>query len=236
VVEAARVSAATRLVLLPGMDGTGSLFGPLLPLLPAALSPQVVAYPPGQRLGYADLTEFVLAQLPQHEPFALLGESFSGPVAAAVAARSEPVALVLVCSFVTSPRPSLRILRPLLPWLPPPGAVMGPLSLALMGAHATPALRAALAHALGHVDPAVLKFRAAEALNADARADLAAARCPVLYLQASQDRVIPRRCLTDILQVRADTGVAAFAGPHFLLQTQPAACARALAAFLGPLC
>lgn len=226
----------TRLVLLPGMDGTGSLFEPLLPLLPAALSTQVISYPPDQRLGYAPLTELVLAQLPRHEPFALLGESFSGPVAAAVAARSTPVALVLVCSFVTNPHPSLRMLRPLLPWLPSPGAVMGPLSLALMGAHATPELRTALARALGQVDPAVLKFRAAAALQADARASLAAVRCPVLYLQATQDRVVPRRCLAEVLGVRPDTELSAIEGPHFLLQTQPAACARALASFLGPLC
>lgn len=224
------------LVLLPGMDGTGSLFDPLLPLLPAALSPQVIAYPPDQRLGYADLADFVLAQLPRHAPFALLGESFSGPVAAAAAARSTPVALVLVCSFVTSPRPLLRMLRPLLPCLPPPGAFIGPLSMALMGAHATPALRAALAGALGQVDPAVLKLRAAEALQADARASLAAARCPVLYLQAPQDRVVPRRCLSEVLRARPDSEVAAIEGPHFLLQTQPAACAGALASFLAPLC
>jgi pimeloyl-[acyl-carrier protein] methyl ester esterase len=235
VVEAAGVSRL-RLLLLPGMDGTGSLFEPLLPLLSAAFSTQVISYPPDQRLGYAELTELVLGQLPQGERFALLGESFSGPIAAAVAARSAPVALVLACSFVTCPQPSLRMLRPLLPWLPPLGVFMRPMSVALMGSHATPALRTALASALGRVDPAVLKFRAAEALQADALASLAAARCPVLYLQATQDRVISRRCLAEVLRVRPDTEMTAIDGPHFLLQTQPAACAGAIASFLGPLC
>ena len=34
------------MVLLPGLDGTGLLFDPLLPCLPPTLRPLVVAYPP----------------------------------------------------------------------------------------------------------------------------------------------------------------------------------------------
>lgn len=220
------------MVMLPGMDGTGDLFAPILPALSAVVATQVVSYPRDQRLDHAALAGLVLAQLPQARPFALLGESFSGPVAAAVAARSAPVALVLACSFVANPHPLLRLLRPLLPLLPPPTALMGPLAWALMGRHATPALRSALAGALRQVDPAVLKFRAAATLQADARASLAAVRCPVLYLQARQDRVVPRRGLAQVLQARPTTEVAAIDGPHFLLQARPAEAAQAIVSFL----
>ena len=220
------------LVLLPGMDGTGDLFAPILPFLSAAMDTQVVSYPCDQRLGHAQLVELVLQQLPRDRPFALLGESFSGPIAAAVAARSAPAALVLACSFVTNPHRSLRLLRPLLPFLPSPTHFIRPLGFALMGRHATPALRTALAGALGHVSPAVMKFRAAATLQADARASLAAVRCPVLYLRATQDRVVPRRCLADVLRARPETEVAEIDGPHFLLQTLPAASAQAIDAFL----
>ncbi len=221
------------LVLLPGMDGTGDLFAPILPMLSAAVTTQVVSYPRDRRLGHAQLAELVLQQLPRQQPYALLGESFSGPVAAAVAARSAPVALVLACSFITNPHPSLRLLRPLLACLPPPTRFVRPLGWALMGRHATPALRTALAAALHQVDPGVLKFRAAVTLLADARASLAAVRCPVLYLQAKQDRVVGPRCLAEVLRVRPDTEVAAIDGPHFLLQTQALASAQAIAAFLS---
>ena len=220
------------LVLLPGMDGTGDLFAPILPLLSEAVGTQVVSYPRDQRVGHAELAELVLEQLPRGRPFALLGESFSGPIAAAVAARSTPVGLVLACSFVTNPHPSLRLLRPLLPLLPPPGAFLRPLARALMGRHATPALRTALAAALRQVSPAVMRSRAAATQQADARASLAAVRCPVLYLQARQDRVVPPRCLADVLRARPDTEVAVIDGPHFLLQTQPAAAARIILPFM----
>ena len=221
------------LVLLPGMDGTGDLFAPILPLLSEAVGTQVVSYPRDQRLGHAELAERVLEQLPRDRPFALLGESFSGPIAAAVAARSKPFALVLACSFVTNPHPSLRVLGPLLPLLPPPGVFLRPLALALMGRHATPALRTALAAALRQVSPAVMRSRAAATQQADARASLAAVRCPVLYLQARQDRVVPPRCLADVLRARPDTEVAVIDGPHFLLQTQPAAAAQIILPFLA---
>lgn len=221
------------LVLLPGMDGTGDLFAPILPALSAAVTAQVVSYPRDQRLGHAQLAELVLAQLPQGRPFALLGESFSGPIAAAVAARSTPVALILACSFVTNPHPLLRLLRPLLPWLPPPATFLRLLGLALMGRHATPQLRTALAQALRQVRPEVLTFRAAASLETDARASLAAVRCPVLYLRARQDRVVPRRCLEEVLRTRPDTAVAEIDGPHFLLQTQPVASAQAILSFLA---
>jgi pimeloyl-ACP methyl ester carboxylesterase len=221
------------LVLLPGMDGTGDLFSPVLPLLSPVLSTQVVSYPPDQPLDHAQLTEFVLEQLPQDRAFALLGESFSGPIAAAVAARSAPVALVLACSFVASLHHLLRLLGPLLPWLPPPTTLLRPLGLALMGRHATPQLQLALAQALQQVRPEVLKFRAATSLETDARGSLAAVRCPVLYLRAKQDHVVPRRCLDEVLRTRPDTAVAEIDGPHFLLQTQPAPAARAILSFLA---
>jgi pimeloyl-ACP methyl ester carboxylesterase len=221
------------LVLLPGMDGTGDLFAPLLPFLSPPVNTQVVSYPRDQRLGHAELAEGVLAQLPQDRPFALLGESFSGPIAAAVAARSTPVALILACSFVTNPHRLLRLLRPLLPWLPPPTTFLRPLGRALMGRHATPHLRTALAQALCQVRPEVLKFRAAASLGTDARGSLAAVRCPVVYLRAKQDHVVPRRCLDEVLRTRPDTAVAEIDGPHFLLQTEPAASAQAILSFLA---
>ena len=48
------------LVLLPGLDGTGEQFEPLLRELPASLTPIVVRYPTDRVLGYDAL--FLLAQ------------------------------------------------------------------------------------------------------------------------------------------------------------------------------
>ena len=48
-----------RLVLLPGLDGTGELFHPFLKALPSRLTSQVVSYPTEQCLTYKELVPFV---------------------------------------------------------------------------------------------------------------------------------------------------------------------------------
>ncbi len=175
----------------------------------------------------------MLRELPHDGAFALLGESFSGPVAVAVAARSAPVALILACSFVINPRPALAPLAPLLAWLPAPGRWLHLLaSFALLGRHATPDLRRALARAIRAVAPDVMRHRAASVQRVDVRPALAFARCPVLYLQASEDRIVPPTCAVEVIRIRPDAMVASIEGPHCLLQARPEAVADAVAGFL----
>lgn len=73
------------LVLLPGLDGTGLLFQPLIEMLPSNIKPIVVSYPPDKLLGYNELLPIVLKCLPTDKSFIVLGESFSGPLALRVA-------------------------------------------------------------------------------------------------------------------------------------------------------
>ncbi len=207
----------TALVLLPGMDGTGALFECLIPHLTPGISVQVVTYPTTDRLGYEDLAQFVLRQLPP-PPYVLLGESFSGPIAIRIAAERQPAALVLVCSFVRAPW-SLRLAKPLIGLMPAPTRFMPVLRLVLMGKYGTPELRNTLTRSLLAVEPDVLRLRAAEALSADMRGHLERVACPVLYLQAAQDRLIPTSCAEEVLRIRPSAVIARLAGPHFLLQT-----------------
>ena len=66
------------LVLLPGLDGTGKLFTPLINCLPDHLRPIVVSYPPDIPYGYEDLLPIVHSSLPKDKDYIILGESFSG--------------------------------------------------------------------------------------------------------------------------------------------------------------
>ena len=61
--------AKTSLILLPGLDGSGLLFRPLISRLPPEIRPTVVTYPPDQALGYEDLLPRVMAALPNSSPF-----------------------------------------------------------------------------------------------------------------------------------------------------------------------
>ena len=78
------------LVLLPGLNGTGDLFAPLLAKLPDSLSATVVRYPAAEPLDYLGHEAIARAALPTDRPFVLLGESFSGPIAIRIAA-SAPI-------------------------------------------------------------------------------------------------------------------------------------------------
>ena len=124
-----------KLILLPGLDGTGELFAPLVAHLGADIETRVVAYPPDGSQRYTDLLEYVRASLPVDEPFVLLGWSFSGPLALMIAAEHpENFRGVILCaSFQSNPRPLARWLMPVTqPWLfrlfPMPGSAAFPCS------------------------------------------------------------------------------------------------------------
>src|ERR1700678_115896 len=68
---------SAKLVLLPGLDGTGKLFVEFLMALDLGSSAQVVSYPPDIPLGYDELEPLVRAALPTRGRFVILGESFS---------------------------------------------------------------------------------------------------------------------------------------------------------------
>lgn len=67
-----------KLILLPGLDGTGFLLEPLVRALPSHLAPLIIAYPAQETLGYAELTEYVKERIPKTDDFIIVGESFQG--------------------------------------------------------------------------------------------------------------------------------------------------------------
>jgi pimeloyl-[acyl-carrier protein] methyl ester esterase len=210
----------TKLVLLPGMDGTGELFEPFLEAV--RVPTQVVRYPGADVLGYAELEALVMAELPTDQPYVLLGESFSGPIAISVAAK-QPLQLrgvVLCCSLAKNPRPALAPLRRWINLLPsrPPLAV---LEYFLSGRFATPALRKALSQALAQVSPAVLRSR----LNAVACTNvvemLRSIAVPVLYLQASEDRLVPLVASSLVLENVPHGRLVELVAPHFSCRLHP---------------
>lgn len=223
-------------VLLPGIDGTGRMFGPLTAQLPAWLHPKVIAYPTQQELDYAQLTELVLPQLPDTEPFILIAESFAGPLALQLSTRAGPnlKAVVLCATFVSNPRPHLARLAPLLlhEWaltLPPQKWLARTL---VTGFDVLPALLEQALDIHKHVPARVILKRLREVIHVDVRAILRTCRVPLLHLYAQHDHLILRRPTREIQQLRPDITSIGIAGPHFLLQTRPQQCAAEIETFL----
>ena len=222
------------IVLLPGMDGTGALVSDFVAELKPKIEVTVVAYPTDATAGYAELESTVRAALPADKSFFLLGESFSGPIAISIAASPPPGlrGLVLCSSFVRSPRRSLTWFRLLIRILPLDKA--GPIAnWLLLGRFSKEHLRLSLARALAQVSPAALRARLAAVASVDVSSKLAKVRVPVLYLRASEDRLVPRSAGAEIKGILPAVGIAELEGPHFLLQTAPVAAAREVMEFVN---
>jgi pimeloyl-ACP methyl ester carboxylesterase len=218
----------TTIVLLPGMDGTGTLYEPLHKALNSSCKLLVLTYPPDQALDYAELEILVQTQLPQDEDYILLGESFSGPIAISIAA-TKPVrlkALILCATFACNPYPWMAGFRFVLPYLPTRLAPLRVLSHILLGRFASKELCMQLADALARVRPASLKARLHAVLSCDVREKLQAIKVPVLYLQANRDRLIPVSVHADIKTQLHEMETCRYDAPHFLLQTRADAVAK----------
>jgi pimeloyl-[acyl-carrier protein] methyl ester esterase len=217
-------------VLLPGMDGSGLLFGDFIEALGPHVDAKVVAYPRDRALGYSELTALARAELPTDQPFVLLGESFSGPIAVALAAGRPPGlrALVLVCSFVRSPISAPAVLRRMLAVFPVHRVPVRLAAAVLLGKFATPRLRDLLADAVAAVKPKVWHSRLAAVLSTDVEKLLSEIQVPLLYLRARQDRVVPRRASELIVRALSRARIVDLDGPHFMLQAKPAESAAQL--------
>jgi pimeloyl-ACP methyl ester carboxylesterase len=225
----------STLVLLPGMDGSDKLFGPLRASAPAGVDTIAVGYPPGRQNDYADLLPLVRAQLPADRPFFLLGWSFSGPLAVLTAAARPPGlrGVILAASFVKTPVPYVprwahRLVTPALFRFYPAASR----AKALLGGYGTREVRRLLAEAHAIAGVEALACRARATLSIDATDALAACPVPVLYLRARKDGVIRGSHADEIRRLRPSVEIADIDGPHLALVTNPGAAWDALTRFM----
>lgn len=223
-------------LLLPGFDGSGRLFDPLLAEANLPFEPRVVALPSDVPRGYDELVAWLERQLPA-EPFMLLAESFSGPLAIRIAALhpDRVTNLVLVATFLRSP---------LRPWLAPFAPLAGPALFArpppafavralLAGWDAPPSLVNAIRAAMAILPGEIAAARARAALAADEAATLTGVSAPTLWIQAGEDQLLRAGHVDDVRAVRPDVGVASIDGPHTILQRWPRECLNAIGRFLA---
>jgi pimeloyl-[acyl-carrier protein] methyl ester esterase len=220
-----------RAILLPGMDGTGHLLTEFATALAPELIAKIISYPKDVALDYEALTALVAEALPRQGSFVLIAESFSGPIAIELAARKPEglIGLVLCASFAKAPRSrALRWLMTLQRMLPvrklPVRAVM-PM---LMGRWSSPEWRRRVRDAIRGVDAEVMRGRMQAAATVDATARIGDIECPLLYLKASDDRLVKPDNWHAIRDLSSNAVCIEIEGPHFLLQARPQECAAAV--------
>jgi pimeloyl-ACP methyl ester carboxylesterase len=226
------------LVLLPGLDGTGKLFARFSAALPEVIEPVVVPLPSEREHGSEHLVSAIREKLPTGRPYALLAESFSGPVAIRLASErpTDLVALVLVATFHRAPVAAwLAALRPFAGMLltrPPPAWATRHL---LAGDDAPAELVGAFREAIRETAPAVLAARVRTALDADESRALAACRVPILYVGGACDRLLRPKIPAELRHLQPAMELQTLDAPHLVLQRRPVESAGVISRFLGRL-
>jgi pimeloyl-ACP methyl ester carboxylesterase len=214
-----------NLVLLPGLDGTGELFMPFIETLPKDINALVISYPGNIKLSYEELVEFVLNQLPDNE-FILVGESFSGYIAHQIALRNPKnmKAVIFVASFLENPRPLMLGISGVFPrryifsgFLP---EIV--IKVFLFGMNVCDQIISLFRQSMKQVSPDVLVFRLIEISKISGV--LQSCSLKATYIQASNDKLVPKKCADAFKKAYKDICVFEVHGPHFILQSNPVSC------------
>ncbi len=226
-------TAATKLIMLPGLDGTGRMLADAAKLNWNGMQPTPLALPTRGPQDYDRLVKLFAAELPE-ERFVLLAESFSAPLAIRLAKlHAERVrALVLISGFCSAPQSQglgWLPLRPLFALTPPAFF----LRRFLVGPDAPAKLVKTLGQTLRKVPAGVLADRLRAGLALRARDCPPARNIPTLLLQARRDAVIPWEAQSRLERHMPHATVEWIDGPHMLLQTRPEDCRRAVLGFLN---
>ncbi len=226
-----------KVVLLPGLDGTGELFAGLLRTAPPGIEVSIVRYPGREILDYDGHLEVARRHLPATGPFLLVAESFSGPIGIRLAAEAPPGLVGLVLCNTFARRPSWRGFRHL-PWelffrRPVPRFTV---RRRLAGRWTSPEWVRVVRRATADVDPAVLAARMRSVLSVDVSEELRRVAVPLLYLHGTRDGLVPRRSLEHIRAVKPSVEVVELDAPHMLLEVVPEEAWGAIVTFLTTRC
>ncbi len=226
-----------HLVLMPGMDGTGLSFEPLLPFFPADAKVTIVRYPTDKLLSFDETVECAALQIPAGDPPIVIAESFSGPVGIQMigSGRVKAKALILCATFAKSPCPIVwRIMSFLrLPLLIRPDMPKRFFKIVIgedkLIADLLPLWRKV------HADvPARVMHHRLKIINSvDVTRWLKELPVPCCYLQAVNDRVVPSSCVEEIKKCVPLLEVKRINAPHFILQAQPRECLNAIEEFMN---
>jgi len=209
-----------KLVLLPGMDGTGELFEAFLNHYTSDV--QVVSLPNEGKQNYARLADEIMKVLPKEE-FILLAESFSGGLVEPLInkAGDRIKGVIMVVSFLTPPNKLILTLSKLLPvklFAAIPMATMAH-RLLFLGDDASPQLIEQFTKVIQGLPKKLLQQRI-EAISSlklpKQKIDM-----PLVYIQAEQDKLISSEKFREIEKCFSGASLCRINGPHFLMQTKP---------------
>lgn len=217
-----------KIILLPGLDGTGDLFNPILKALPSNCSNHVISYPQNTEMNYQALADYVYKQLPKNEDYILIAESFSGPVAYLLALMKPEhlKSVIFFASFLRNPRPIALSLCKFLPMsillsFPIPKVIV---RLFLLGKSINKSTMSLFVNTLDKVPKRMMAFRLKELSQFHAQKRLNNMR--TTYVQAINDKLVSSKSVRPFKELVENIIILKVEAPHFILQANSLVCAK----------
>ena len=213
-----------KVVLIPGMDGTGTLFEPFIELIPAGI--EVVSLPLLQRsdAGYEDQARHVIGSIGE-QPIILVAESYSGMVSYNMLTMvcSNIQHVVFAAGFITRPSGLVSLAK----YLPigflksraVPRSLVGKF---VFGKFSSPELVELFYGSLHSVSNDVLKSRLRQI--AMLPVPWIPISVPCTYIRPKRDKLVSKRAIEPFQNLCQKLEVCEVDGTHFVLQTNPGQC------------
>jgi pimeloyl-ACP methyl ester carboxylesterase len=126
-------------------------------------------------------------------------------------------------------------MQPLVGFVPPKLLPAHLLAWFLLGKWSSAQLRSELTAALATSSNSILNERLKAALQVDLTDNVRNLKLPMLYLQASEDRIVPNITGDELVRSALNGSLVEIQGPHMLLQAAPKLCAEAVRRFVATL-
>lgn len=213
-----------KVVLIPGMDGTGTLFDPFIESVPAGI--EVISLPLLQRsdAGYEDQAMHIIGSIGD-QPVVLVAESYSGMVAYNMLkiGCSNIQHVVFAASFITRPSRLASVAK----YLPAgilksravPESLVGRL---LFGNFSTPRLIKLFYGSLNCVGNDILKSRIRQIAMLPVPS--MSINVPCTYIRPKGDKLVSKHAIEPFQHLCEKLAVCEVDGTHFVLQTNPTQC------------
>ncbi len=209
-----------KVVLLPGMDGTGELFEEFLSYYDD--EHLVISLPQKGPQDHSSLAKSLEKQLPK-EDYILLAESFSGGIVPELLKQSSIniKGVIFVASFLSCPK---KHLLPIVKFLPLKALASAPFSqiahkFLFLGQDASTAVLSKFIKVIKSIPDPILKSRLT--VMSQQRLPLGILDVPAVYIQATSDRLIAPRKSREFSKVFQNIEYIEIDGPHFILQAKP---------------
>lgn len=216
--------------MLPGLDGTGKLFTPLIKELDSSIMIQTINYYTQKKQTYDELVEYVLEKLPKDD-FVLVAESFSGFIAYQIGLKKlkNLKHIILVATFLKNPNPLLLNLLPgsFVFLLPIPKLIIKKFFLGSSSDDKTIDL---FQKSVKSISNKLLDFRLKQIKTLNSANQKLT--IPTTYIQAKDDQLVLKNSLDDFKKVCDDLTIYQVEGKHFILQSNPKKCANIIESIL----